>query len=91
MKICGGAAYLVTLAFTGMRYLVIYAQNIPVKSRFFVQVGGTLIGSLYGIIISNKPNMSMFYMLGPQYNFGRIARDEILQWSSEEDITKKGD
>jgi hypothetical protein len=91
MKTCGGAAYLVSLAFTGIKYLVIYAHNIPVKSRFLVQVGGTFIGCLYGVIISNKPNMARFYDLGPQYNFGRIARDEILQWSSDEEITKQGD
>jgi hypothetical protein len=68
-----------------------YAGQVPARPRFIIQVSGTLIGCLYGVIISNKPNMARFYNLGPQYSLGRIARDEIMQWSSDEVISKEQD
>ena len=50
------------------------------------QLFGIFMGGIYGIIISNKPNLIRFDELGPDYLLGRIARDEIMQWGSENAI-----
>ncbi len=91
MKVCGSAAYLMTFGFSGNFKAVLYASRVPLRPRVVIQVSGTLLGCLYGIIISNKPNMARFYQLGPQYNLGRVARDEVMQWSSDEEISKQKD
>jgi len=65
----------------------VYLNAKPVWPRFVIQSSAGMLGVLYGVIISNKPNMARYYDLGPEYTLGRIARDEILQWSSDEDIS----
>ena len=50
------------------------------------QFMGLFLGGLYGIIVSNKPNLARFDALGSDYLLGRIARDEIMQWGSEATI-----
>lgn len=50
------------------------------------QVFGIFMGGIYGVIISNKPNLIRFDELGPDFLLGRIARDEIMQWGSENAI-----
>lgn len=62
---------------------------LPMWPRFVIQTSGTFLGVLYGIIISNKPNMARFYQLGPEYTLGRVAREEILQWNPEEKIDRQ--
>jgi hypothetical protein len=41
---------------------------------------GTLLGSVYGFLQSNKQNAATIDELGPEYKLGRIASDERLQY-----------
>lgn len=50
------------------------------------QFAGLGLGALYGVIMSNKPNLVRFDELGMDYLLGRIAKDEVLQWGSEETV-----
>ena len=73
-------------ALTSNFYSVIYADILPFRQRMVSQLFGIFMGGIYGIIISNKPNLIRFDELGPDYLLGRIARDEIMQWGSENAI-----
>lgn len=49
---------------------------------------GVLLGCVYGVVNSSKANMQAFNELGPDYLLGRIAREEELQWASEDQLAE---
>jgi hypothetical protein len=47
---------------------------------------GVFLGVIYGNIISNKPNLERYDKLGTDYLLGRIAKEELMQWGSDDTI-----
>lgn len=86
IKLCGGLGYLASVGFTGIINIVLYAEYLPIRPRIVSQFMGLFLGGMYGLIISNKPNLVRFDSLGTDYLLGRIANDEIMQWGSESTI-----
>ena len=45
---------------------------------------GVVLGVNLGVVRSSKDNMKAFSDLGDNYLLGRIAREEAMQWNTDE-------
>lgn len=57
-----------------------YSEYFTGRQKALAAVAGLALGATYGAVRSNKDNMRAWSDLGPDYQLGRIAYEEEMQW-----------